>query len=99
MKQVYDISSLNRVSPIVEIEMKKISNGIYRKLYKHSIRFLNEDGSVKSTKLDKVVEGPLYRIATKDSERSTYGEMMYTFPGTKNPVRLLALALDYTNIL
>jgi hypothetical protein len=69
-------------------------DGLYQEIYLHYIVYKNEAGEIIKTKLDKTIKGKLYKIA-KDNERSSYGEIEHIFPGTTEPVRLLALAGTY----
>lgn len=70
--------------------------GFYREIYLHWIHFLNENSEIVSSKLDKSIKGKLYRIA-KGNERSMYGEVEYKFPNAEEPVRLIAIGIDYQN--
>lgn len=66
---------------------------LYREIYMHYIHFLNEDGTVQKSKLDKMIEGHFVKEAVNNYERSTYGEMEYTFPDGQTK-RLLVLGTD-----
>lgn len=66
---------------------------IYREIYMHYIHFLNEDGTVQKSKLDKMIEGKFFKEAINSKERSMWGEMEYTFPDGQTK-RLLALGTD-----
>ena len=74
-----------------------LPDGLYRELYLHFIHFLNEDGSIRSSKLDKQIPGRLYKVAGSNNERSMYGEVEYTFPGQDKPVRLISIGPDYSD--
>jgi len=72
-------------------------DGLYRELFLHWIHFLDPATSVIiSSKLDKTIEGKLFKIAGA-GERSPYGEVEYKFPNSEEPVRLVALGLDYND--
>lgn len=60
----------------------------------HYIHFLSPTDStiVVKSKLDKMIEGKLYKEAAGD-ERSLYGECEYTFPSGETK-RLVALGTD-----
>lgn len=79
---------------------------IYREIYMHYLHFLNEDGTVQKSKLDKMIEGKFFKeatvslvadgsggVGTKSPERSLYGEVIYQFPDGQTK-RLLALGTD-----
>ena len=66
---------------------------IYREIYMHYLHFLNEDGTVKKSKLDKMIEGKFFKEASNNVERSLYGEVEYQFPDGQTK-RLLALGTD-----
>lgn len=66
---------------------------IYREIYMHYIHFLNEDGTVQKSKLDKTIEGKFFKEATNNTERSLYGELEYQFPDGSTK-RLLALGTN-----
>lgn len=82
-----------RMTTGVERVFRPTFDGLYREIYLHWIHFLNEQGEVVASKLDKSIKGRLYKIA-KDGERSQYGEAEYKFPNAEEPVRLVALGLD-----
>lgn len=83
-----------RMATTIERVFRPLPNGLFREITLHFINFLNADGSIRSTKLDKEIPGGLYKIATSDTDRSQYGEVMYQFPGGEKPVRLLCLGRD-----
>jgi len=66
---------------------------IYKEVYMHYIHFLNEDGTVQRSKLDKTTDGKFFKEAVNNTERSMWGEAEYTFPDG-NTKRLLALGTD-----
>ena len=77
----------------IERVFRPTFDGLYREILLHWIHFIDEEDKIVSSKLDKSVEGRLYKIAT-GNERSQYGEVEYKFPNEENPVRLVALGLD-----
>lgn len=88
----------NRMSTSIERVFRPLPGGLYREITLKFINFLNDDGSIKSSKMDGApIEGGLYKAATNDRDRSTYGEVMYTFPGHDNPTRLLAIGKDFSD--
>lgn len=66
---------------------------IYREIHMHYLHFLNEDGTVRKSKLDKMIEGRFVTEALNKTDHSTYGEMEYTFPDGQTK-RLLVLGTD-----
>lgn len=78
----------------MERVFRPLPNGLYREIILHFINFLNEDRSIRSSKLDKEVLGKLYKIAGSDREVSQYGEVSYKFPGDDEPVRLLCIGRE-----
>lgn len=83
-----------RISTSIERHFKRMPDGLYQEVYLHYINFLNESGGIIKSKLDKTIKGKLYKVA-QDGERSPYGEVDHIFPGTTEPVRLVALAMGY----
>lgn len=81
----------------IERFFKKLPDGLCREVLHHYIHFLGEDGQIKRSKLDKTIPGKLYKRAV-GNERSQYGEVTYCFPDEDEPVRLLALATDYSEM-
>ena len=81
----------------VERVFRPMPDGLFREIILQFINFLNEDRTIRSSKLDKEIPGGLYKIARSDTEISQYGEIMYTFPGDDKPVRLLAIGKDYND--
>ena len=82
-----------KMNASIERVFKKLPDGTCREYHLHFINFLNEDGSIQASKLDKRISGRLFKIAT-GKERSLYGEVEYTFPGEDAPVRLVALGFS-----
>jgi hypothetical protein len=66
---------------------------IYREIYLHWIHWLDENGTIVSSKLDKETKGGLW--IPHPTQRSSQGEASYTFPGDENPTRLIALRGDW----
>ena len=81
----------------MERVFRPLPNGFYREIFLHFINFMNEDRSVKSSKLDKEVLGGLYRVAGSDREVSQYGEVVYKFPNSEEPVRLLCVGRELSD--
>lgn len=83
--------TLGKMNTTVERVFKRTPDGFFLEVYLHFLNFLNEDGSLKSSKLDKeVVTGKLWRVA-RPGERSGYGEVDYLFPDQAKPTRLLCV--------
>lgn len=102
--------SIERVFRAIELPgytNKDLYGQIYQEVYMHFIHFLDPQNPsvVLRTKLDKNILGEFYRLARNDSERSLYGEVLYTFPSaqvdpkTQKPrvSRLIALPRDTNN--
>jgi len=87
----------NRMNTSIERVFRPMPGGVFREIYLHYINFLDENGDILSSKLDKTIEGKLFKIA-QGNERSLYGEVEYQFPGTDKPVRLVALSVDYGDL-
>lgn len=83
--------TLGRMSSSVERVFRYTQEGLYREVWLHWIHFLDEEGQLKSTKLDKTIQGKLWKIA-KPNERSVFGECMHKFPEIKEPVRLVCIS-------
>lgn len=82
-----------RMTTTMERVFRKTFDGLYREIYLHWVNFLDDNGKIVRTKLDKSVKGRLYKIAGPN-EHSSYGEVEYKFPDSEEPVRLLALGVD-----
>lgn len=68
-----------------------VGNQLYQEVHMHYVHFLNEDGSVRKSKLDRMENGKIWMEST--GQRSLYGECDYAFPdGTKK--RLILLGTD-----
>jgi len=68
-----------------------VGNQLYQEVHMHYIHFLNEDGTVRKSKLDRMENGKLWMEST--GQRSLYGECDYAFPdGTTK--RLILLGTD-----
>lgn len=64
---------------------------LFREVHMHYIHFINPDGTVRKSKLDKMVEGKLWMESK--NQRSIHGECEYTFPdGVAR--RLIVLGTD-----
>jgi len=63
---------------------------IYQEMIHQYIHFLDANGMVTSSKLDKVIPGEYYREATNLAEGSMNGVIEYTFP-TGEKKRLIGL--------
>jgi len=82
-----------RMTTGIERVFRETFDGMYREITLHWIHFLDDNGNILSSKLDKSTPGRLYKLAN-GSERSLYGEIEYKFPDSEKPVRLIALGLD-----
>jgi hypothetical protein len=83
-----------RMTTGIERVFRHLHSGLYREIYLHYIHFLDDSGTILSSKLDKSIEGKLYRRAQNDTERSRHGELEYQFPDEEHPVRMLAMGHD-----
>jgi hypothetical protein len=84
--------TLGKMNTTVERVFRRTPDGFFLEVYLHFLNFLNEDGSLRSSKLDKEVStGKLWRVA-RPGERSSYGEVDYLFPGQPKAVRLLCVS-------
>lgn len=86
-----------RMTTGIERVFRKLPDNNIREIFLHFIHFLGDDGQIKRSKLDKTIPGKLYKRAV-GNERSLYGEVTYKFPDEDEPVRLLALANDYSDM-
>ena len=78
----------------IERVFRHLRSGLYREIYLHYIHFLDDSGHIMSSKLDKTIEGKLFRRAANDTERSRHGEVEYKFPGEDDSVRMLDMGHD-----
>jgi len=64
----------------------------FREFWLHFIHFTDEATGNKSSKLDKMIPGKLYKIA-RPGERSSWGEAEFVFPESEDgkPTRLVCL--------
>ena len=69
---------------------------IFQEMYHHYIHFLDENGNITSSKLDKVMPGKYYREA-KEKEWTIHGLVEYTFPDGKKR-KLIGLGEDMNGI-
>lgn len=84
----------NKMNTEVLRSFRKTQDGLYREVYMHYLQFLDQEGNVVSSKLDKQIPGRLYKDATDTGERSNCGEVEYEFPNGEVR-RLIALNMDY----
>lgn len=83
--------TLGKMNTTIERVFKRTPEGLFMEVYLHFLNFLNEDGTLRSSKLDKeVATGKLWRVA-RPGERSSYGEVDYRFPDQPRPIRLICL--------
>jgi hypothetical protein len=76
----------------MERVFRRTPEGFFVEIHLHFLSFINDDGSLRSKKLDKEIStGSLWRPA-KVGERSPYGEIDYIFPGTAAPTRLICVS-------
>lgn len=84
--------TLGKMNTTVERVFRRTPDGFFEEIYLHFLNFINDDGSLRSSKLDKEIRtGKLWRVA-RDGERSSYGEVDYLFPGMAKPTRLLSVS-------
>lgn len=65
---------------------------IYQEMHHHYIHFLDNEGNITSTKLDKIIPGKYFKEATQ-KEWSLHGLVEYTFPDGKKR-KLIGLRED-----
>lgn len=82
--------TLGKMTTSVQKTFRRTPEGFYLEVDMHFIQFLNEDGSLRSQKLDYERHLDLWRIA-RDGERSPYGELMWMVPEHERPVRLICI--------
>jgi len=82
--------TLGKMNTTVQRVFRRTPDGLFQEVYLHFLNFLNEDGSLRSSKLDKEVLGKLWRVA-RPGERSGYGEVDHLFPDQAKPTRLLCV--------
>jgi hypothetical protein len=83
--------ALGKMSTMVERVFKRTPDGFFLEVYLHFLNFLNEDGSLRSSKLDREVStGRLWRVA-RPGERSRDGEVDHLFPGQATKTRLICV--------
>lgn len=85
----------NRMTTSMERVFKKLPDGLIREVVLHYVHFIDEQGNVVSSKLDKSIPGRLYKRAT-EGERTLGGEVVYQFPDEEEPVRLIGVQ-DYSD--
>lgn len=80
-----------RMTTGFERTFRKTPDGYFREYWLHFIHFTDDKGN-KSSKLDKMIPGKLYKIA-RPGERSTWGEVDFVFPENEDgkPTRLVCL--------
>lgn len=84
--------ALGKMNSSVQRVFRKTKEGFFLEFYLHFINFLNEDGSLRSSKLDReTTTGRLWRPA-RAGERSSYGEVDYKFPELPHPIRLICVS-------
>ena len=88
--KIFFMRTLGRMTTSIERVFRRTPEGYYREIWLHFITFLNDDGSIKSSKLDTERHGGLWKMA-REGERSSYGEVSHLFPETDKPVRLVCI--------
>jgi hypothetical protein len=84
--------TLGKMSTTIEKVFRMNREGYYVEIHLHFLNFLNEDGSLRSSKIDReIVTGRIWKKA-KPGERSLYGEEDYIFPNESKPTRLLCIS-------
>ena len=84
--------TLGRMNTTIQKIFRRNSSGVFLEIDLHFLNFLNEDGSLRSSKLDKEIwTGKLWQVA-KEGEHSSYGETMHLFPGEAKPTRLICIS-------
>jgi hypothetical protein len=88
------VRTTGRMNTSVERHFRPMPGGLYREVILKFINFMNEDGTIRSSKLDEEIFGALYKPAKSDSEQSQYGEIFYKFPEQDKPTRLLCIGKE-----
>jgi hypothetical protein len=79
-----------RMTTCIERVFRPIGNGFFREVFMHFIKFMNEDGTTKSMKLEKEEERGVWKEPEGD-ERSRIAETTFVFPGDTKPRRLICV--------
>lgn len=84
--------TLGKMNTKVQRVFRRTPDGYFLEIMLHFLEFYNEDGSLRSSKLDKEVSsGKFWRVA-RPGERSPYGEADYLFPDQAQPIRLICVS-------
>ena len=70
----------SRMTTGIERHFKPLGNSIFREIVLHFIIFKDENGEVLSSKLDKTIEGNLYKEADQRSLQTNQPKVKYKFP-------------------
>ena len=81
--------TLGRMTTCIDRVFRPIGNGLFQEVYMHFIKFMNEDGTTKSMKLEKEELRGIWRQS--DTEHSREGETTFVFPGDSKPRRLICV--------
>lgn len=70
--------------------------GVYQEVLLHFIHFIDAEGKLIRSKLEKQIPGKLFRELREDEQhyRSTEGKVEYTFPNGETKI-LLGLSMTY----
>ena len=86
-----------RMTTGIERVFRPMRDGLYREILLHWVHFIDENGLKTSSKLQKQIEGPLYRpLRENEKMRSIHGEVEYQLPDGEK-VRLISLGSDYSD--
>lgn len=82
--------ALGKMTTFVQRVFRRNPEGYYQEVEQHFIKFLNEDSSLRSTKLDYEKHLDLWKVA-QPGDRCAYGDIMWKFPDQEKPVRLICI--------
>jgi hypothetical protein len=88
-----------RMTTGIERVFRQMPDGLYREVLLHWIHFMDDKGERVSSKIQKQIEGKLYKPILNehdDKYRSIHGEVNYELPNGTT-IRLVALELDYND--
>ena len=86
-----------RMTTGIERVFRPMNDGLYREILLHWVHFIDENGNKTSSKLQRQIEGQLYRpLRENERRRSIHGEVEYQLPDGQKVI-LIALGMEYTD--
>lgn len=86
-----------RMTTGIERVFRPMRDGLYREILLHWVHFIDENGIKTGSKLQKQIEGQLYRpLQEHEKRRSIHGEVEYQLPSGET-VKLIAIGMDYND--